>query len=119
MEFLPDSRTRERTGGIRGPGGETLIPIYCANCGTPWGRVPEKLITFAFALCNECVEKHGAPAHLRQEPDEVFWRRAREAMLEEHGRFLSPEELVQKLEDSGSLESRLAREWENHVKKTL
>ena len=57
---------------IRGPGGN-WVPIFCANCHTPGGRVPEENMTFAFWLCNPCWEKYGAPAALMVSPDEVFW----------------------------------------------
>lgn len=68
-----------------------MIPIFCANCGAPWGMVPEKHITFAFALCDKCFETHGAPAHLHMEPDRVFWERVAQAAAEE---MLSPADLT-------------------------
>lgn len=97
-------------GGIRSPIG-TLIPIYCANCGVEWGKVPEEHITFAFALCNPCAEKHGDIAHTYKEPDEVFWRRVHDAQLEESGRLLTAAELTKELDDGSSLMSKLADEW--------
>ena len=72
IEILPDSRTISGRGAIRGPGG-SWTPIFCANCGTAGGRVPEENMTFAFWLCNPCWEKHGAIAGTMVTPDEVFW----------------------------------------------
>ena len=71
-EVLPDSRAKVTRGAIRGPNC-SWIPIFCANCGTPGGLVPEENMTFAFWLCNPCWEKHGAIAATYVMPDEVFW----------------------------------------------
>lgn len=122
MDVLPDSRSIERRGGIRAPNGETLIPVYCANCGTPWGRVREKDMTFAFVLCQPCADKHGDIAHTYQEPDAAFWARIREAeqaQVKRLGRIpedgLEPHELAIALSDPSSELSKLAEEWRRHV----
>jgi hypothetical protein len=107
---LPDSRARTNRGSIRRQG-LNYIPIYCANCGVPYGMVPERLVTNAFALCVPCSEKHGPIAHTYQEPDAVFWRRVEEAQKEEYGRLLNPLELAVQLDDLGSVLARLAAEW--------
>jgi hypothetical protein len=72
VEILPDSRANIAHGVIRGPHGNWL-PIFCANCGTKGGLVPEENMTFAFWLCDPCWEKHGAIAATYVLPDEVFW----------------------------------------------
>ena len=108
-DLLPDCRTRDRTGGVPSVLG-TLIPIYCANCGKPWGRVPETMITFAFALCEACAETHGPIAHTYQEPDEVFWQRVHQAELEEG--VHTPAALERELADPTSSLAKLAREWQ-------
>lgn len=115
-DTLPDSRARERKGGIRGPDGNTLIPIYCANCGCDYGMVPEKMITFAFALCQPCADKFGPIAHMYQEPDAAFWERVENAQLEA-GKFLSVQELAVELDNPTSVMAKLAEEWRAHVRK--
>jgi len=109
MDILPDSRCRESKGNVV-QNGETFVRIFCANCGADGGGVPEEHTTFAFYLCNDCVDKHGPPAGLMAVPDEVFWARVQEAMIEEHGRLLSNEETAIVLDDPNSKLSKLARE---------
>lgn len=70
--LLPDSRCLNPKGLIRSKAG-TWVPIFCANCNKPSGMVPEENTTFAFYLCNCCVETHGAMANTLMVPDEVFW----------------------------------------------
>lgn len=106
---------RRPVGGIHAPGGGTLIPTYCANCGKKWGMVPEKHITFAFVLCQACADKHGNIAHTYQEPDNVFWERVANAQIEEHGKYLSPDELMKELDDPSTVLSKLAVEWLAHI----
>jgi hypothetical protein len=108
---------KRRIGGIRGPDGETWIPIFCANCGASCGKVPEKHITFTFALCDPCSAKYGDVAHVHKEPDHVFWKRVHEAQLEEEGHVLNPLELAKALDDPTTLMARLAEEWRRHVLK--
>lgn len=110
--FLPDSRTREKRGGVRSAEHGTVLPIYCANCGKEWGLVPENHITFAFALCDPCAETHGDIAHTYKEPDEVFWERVNNAMQEE--KIDTHEQLVVQLDDSSSTFAKLAEEWKRH-----
>ena len=69
---LPDSRCLDPKGLIRSKAG-MWVPVFCANCGKPGGMVPEANMTFAFYLCNYCVEVHGAVANTMLVPDEVFW----------------------------------------------
>lgn len=78
--------------------------------------VPEHHITFAFALCDPCAEKHGDVAHLHKEPDAVFWERLRNAELES-GTSLTPVTLAKNLEDPSSVFAKLADEWKKYVRK--
>jgi hypothetical protein len=115
-DTLPESRMVRPVGGIRSPHG-TLIPTYCANCGKKWGMVPERHITFAFVLCQECADKHGNIAHTYKEPDEVFWKRVIEAQLQEHGKILDPVALAKELDDPTTTMAKLAVEWQAYALK--
>lgn len=115
-DVLPDSRPRERRGGIRSPDG-TIIPVYCANCGCKYGMVPEKMITFAFVLCQPCADTYGNIAHTYQEPDSVFWERVANAQREEFDQTLTIEKLAVELDDPSTTLAKLADEWEAHVRK--
>lgn len=109
ISILPDSRARESKGRIA-IAGTVFIPIYCANCGCDGGGVPEEHCTFAFYLCNSCVEKWGPIAGTYTEPDSVFFERVRLVQLETAGRAMTPEELVRTLEDESAPLTKLARE---------
>lgn len=74
VDVLPDSRA-QRTVGAQQIGMAWWVPIYCANCGAKGGMVPEDNCTFAFWLCNNCWETHGAIAGTMAVPDELFWAR--------------------------------------------
>lgn len=115
-EFLPESRARETRGVVRSAEHGNLIPIFCANCGKEWGLVPEHYVTFAFALCDPCSETHGDVAHTYKEPDAVFWERVRNAEHEKKV-ALTPALLAIELADFGSTFSKLAREWDEHVRR--
>lgn len=87
-DFLPNCRTREPGRIIQTKQG-TWIPIFCANCGKPGGAVPEENTTFAFYLCNSCVEQHGPIAATMMVKDEEFWTEIaaeREAKRRKEGR---------------------------------
>lgn len=116
-DLLPDCRSRYRRGSALGSNGETIVPVYCANCGKPWGRVAEKHITFAFVLCQTCADKHGDIAHTYQEPDTVFWERVANAQQEEYGEILSAGDLAKALDDPTSVLSKLAAEWRKRAEK--
>jgi hypothetical protein len=109
VDILPESRTRDRKGGVQTANG-WYLPIYCANCGKRWGMVPEKHITFAFALCDSCHETHGTPAHFHMEPDQVFWKRVQEAMLDEKIDSLTEQEMKQRADDPSSKIGKLLKE---------
>jgi hypothetical protein len=74
---LPDCRTRDPKGRIPSRAGP-WVPIFCANCGKPGGAVPEENVTFAFYLCNYCVETYGAIANTLMVPDEIWWEQVRQ-----------------------------------------
>jgi len=117
LDILPDSRPRERRGSIPSKLG-AYIPIYCANCGRPYGMVPETMITFAFALCQPCADKGiGDLAHFYQEPDAVFWERVKEAQLEEYGELLDAARFAQALDEPSSPLAKLAEEYRRNVLK--
>jgi hypothetical protein len=78
LETLPDSRLKTLKESLRVGSTGNWQPIYCANCGHPGGRVPEENMTFAFWLCNNCYETHGAIAATMAVPDEIFWRELQE-----------------------------------------
>jgi hypothetical protein len=82
--------------------------------------VPEKHITFVFALCDEC-EKLGDIAHFYKEPDAVFWERVAEAEKEERAKDSWPETIeafLRALANPSSAVAKLAKEWEKHALKT-
>jgi hypothetical protein len=106
---LPDSRCRDAKRVIRiGP--MNWIPIFCANCGADGGRVPQENMSFAFYLCDNCFEKHGAIEGTYAEPDVIFWAKVKAAQIEKYGRELTPEELVLELENESSIISKLSKD---------
>jgi hypothetical protein len=114
--ILPDSRPRERRGAIRTPQG-TFVPVYCANCGKPYGMVPESHITHVFALCDHgCAGKYGDAAHAYVDPDAVYRDLACAEAIEKYGRPLTPAEVARELE-SGTPIAAIARDWHVHALK--
>lgn len=89
--LLPDCRARQSRAVSRGGQG-MWRPVFCANCGTDGGLVPEEGVTFLFYLCNACAETYGAIAGTMLMPDEVFFETLRQVQLEEHGHYLTPAE---------------------------
>ena len=81
-DILPDSRAKNVKGRISVKG-TSYVPIYCANCGTDGGGVPEEHITFAFYLCNKCAETWGPVAGTYMEPDAVFFEKVKQAQIAE------------------------------------
>lgn len=86
------------------------VPFYCASCGMHCGSVPQENMTFMFYLCNPCFATHGASTLFMTTPDSVFWEEVKNAQMEKYGRYPTLEEVVDKLRDPESLESRLARD---------
>jgi hypothetical protein len=114
-ELLPDSRLKDADkGNVRLPFANICpmnwVPIFCANCGTAGGFVPEENCTFAFYLCNKCAEKWSPLAGTLAVPDEIFWKKVRQAQIEMYGRALGEQEIAAALDDQSSALAKLARE---------
>lgn len=105
---LPDSRLRSDKGSVvsdwENPNGTIVriecVPVFCANCGKQGPYVPKENTTFAFYLCMKCAETHGEIAGIMMVPDEVFFKKAEEAILEKFGRLLGIVDLL-KLAERG------------------
>lgn len=111
--ILPDSRLREPKGVVRGDAGfgsMNWVPIFCANCGKPYGRVPEENCDFVCWLCDPCSEKYGEQFGLAMMPEEAFWLKVTQEMLDKYGRYLTAEELQKLAESSCNSLSKLLRE---------
>lgn len=114
-DILPDCRPREAKGRVwidRGDGFGKIphVRFYCANCLKVYQLVPEENCTFAFWLCNPCVEKHGAVAGTYVMPDEVFWASVRAEQQERYGCQLNPYELSEVLKHENNSLNKLVRE---------
>lgn len=95
-EVLPESRLKDTKGVVRAAYARmpmNWVPIFCANCGTAQGYVPEDNCTFVCWLCDPCAEKWGTLYGVCLTPDEVFWQRVADEMHEKYGRYLTKEEL--------------------------
>lgn len=101
QDLLPDSRARETRGRVFTAGG-VMIPVYCANCGTDGGLVPEHGMTFVFYLCTPCAKTHGPIAGMMMMPDEVFFERLKQEQLASFGRYLTEQELTAVVEADAS-----------------
>ena len=113
--ILPDSRLQGRDkavvrGTVEGFGSINLTPIFCGNCGVPYGLVPEDNMDFIFWLCDPCAEQWGAQYGIALMPEEAFWAKVQDEQLEKYGRLLSPEELQAVAESTWSPLSKLLRE---------
>jgi hypothetical protein len=86
--------------------------VFCANCGalTFYAQMTELPAEYAFSLCNDCVEKYGEPAGFTKTPDDVFWGKCRDAMMEDYGKILTNDEIAIELELPSSPISLLERE---------
>lgn len=74
--------------------------VFCANCGVEvfYAQITELPAEYAFSLCNDCVEKYGEPAGFIKTPDDVFWDKCRNAMLEDYGKILTNDEILVELD---------------------
>jgi hypothetical protein len=108
-ELLPDCRAREAKGTVLGPMGN-MVPIFCANCGTQGGWVPEENMTFLYWLCNTCAETYGPIANTMMMPDEVFFERLKQEQIDKYGRFLTEQEIVAVIEEGTSALAKLIKE---------
>lgn len=109
IDILPDSRPQVAR-AVKAYRALNWVPIFCANCGADGGMVPEENMTFAFYLCQPCADRWGAIAGTYMEPDEVFWKKVHDAMMEKFGRILTPEEQALALQDENHILSKLAKE---------
>jgi hypothetical protein len=109
--ILPSSRLQDpRRGAVnRGTAG-FWVPIFCANCGTDGGLVPEENRDFACYLCQPCADRHGEIANAMLVPDEVFWEKVNQHQFEKYGRVLQPGEIAEALKDPQSDFSKLAKD---------
>lgn len=111
-ELLPSSVPKVIR-GVRFKDGIAMVPIYCANCGSDGGFVPEAAVLckqFAFYLCEPCAEKWSPLVDTLCVPDEVVWELAKQEQLEREGRELTPAEIVEALKDEGHYLSKIAKE---------
>ena len=108
-ELLPDSRLKVPK-GAKFHVGAWWVPVFCANCGIPYGYVPEENCSFACWLCQKCSETHGAIANTMTMPDEVFWAKVKAEQVERYGRVLTEPELAAVAEDSTSSLAKLLKE---------
>ena len=112
-DLLPDSRLKSSRQVVRGKWNlpsRNWVPVFCANCGIPYGYVPEENCTFACWLCDPCAKKWGAQFGLLMMPDEVFWEKVKQEQLERYGRLLNETELQAVAEASCNPLSKLLRE---------
>lgn len=107
---LPDSRLKSSRAVVRGLlGGKIVnwVRVFCANCGIPYGLVPEASCTFACWLCDPCAEAWGVEFGAALMPEEVFWKKVHEEMVDKHGRILTVEETLKVVETSSPLTTLL------------
>jgi hypothetical protein len=109
--ILPDSRPKfsrqTKRVTVQGLGTVNLVPIFCANCGKPYGYVPEENMDFVCWLCDPCSDKWGAQYGLAKMPNEVFWSKVQAEMMEKYGRILTDEELRAATETASPLTTLL------------
>lgn len=112
-EILPDCRLKQSKKVVMGGSGAfrlNWVPIFCANCGSDGGLVPEENCNFAFYLCINCEEKHGNIEGTLMVPDDVFWATVRAEQQEQFGRELTAPELVEVLKDDSTTLAKLAKD---------
>lgn len=109
IDILPNSLTKTPRIDSNMPGWYFL---YCANCGDEVGRVRQTELPqeYAFALCNDCVDRLGEPAGAAKAPVEIFMDKVTNAMLEDYGRVLGEREVLIELDNPSSVISKLERE---------
>lgn len=110
-DILPLCTTRETRGAIWIKGLGAAIPTYCMNCGIHYGYRNDAppAAGYVGVLCDPCGDKWMPLAGVSLVPDQVHAQRARDAMLEAHGRLLSVVEQAIELDDVNSVLSRFAR----------
>lgn len=108
--ILPDSRARETKNIVRadyGFGSVNWVPIFCANCGIPYGRVPEQNMDFVCWLCDPCSDKWGTQFGLAKMPNEIFLAKVHAEMIEKYGRILNEGEVLTAMETASPLTTLL------------
>ena len=100
-DLLPDSRLKNTKGRIFTSSG-VWVPVFCANCGAEGGSCPEENMTFLFYQCQACFEKYGEIAGTMVMPDEVFFEKLKQEMLESYGRELTEQELIVIVQEDAS-----------------
>lgn len=94
--------------------GEWLY-LYCASCGKESGmRVRKTYLPKEFShwQCDDCAMKYPTPPGMYRTPDEEFWNKVRSAMIDEHGRILTPTEEARELANPSSILSKLKKDGE-------
>jgi len=111
---LPNSIAVRSQKTVVWPNGMKWIPLFCANCGKDGGLVLEnewdRVKNWAFYLCDPCAERWSPLVDMALAPDEVFWKKVREAQLEAYGRELTNAELVEALKDDNHILTKLAKD---------
>jgi hypothetical protein len=111
-DLLPDSRPRIQKNVTRMTtpwGVVNYVPVYCANCGVPYGLVPNENMTFAFWLCNLCAEKWAPLEGTYTIPDEVFAQKIAEELMT-YGRDVTMSEITEILKDENSSLAKLCKD---------
>ena len=93
MDILPDSRAKTTKGRVF-RGSQAWVTVFCAACHREGGLVTET-VTFAFWLCRNCEDKHGAIAGTMKVPDHEFYEKMKQEQLAMAGRPLTHNELLQ------------------------
>lgn len=44
---------------------------FCVNCGKPKGMISKEWAAYVFALCDDCVGKHGKPVNAVEVPESL------------------------------------------------
>lgn len=110
-DVLPACVTREVRNRIT-IHGVVNVPVYCMNCHRHHGYCPERDAStpgYVGYLCDACAEKWSPVVGASLVPDEVHALRAANAMREDYGRVLTPNEQVSELADVNSKLSLLVR----------
>lgn len=111
---LPNSIAQRSTKHVIWANGMKWLPTFCANCGKEGGLVLEtdldRIKNFAFYLCVPCAEKWSPLADTAIAPDEIFWQKVHEAQMENFGRELTTEELVEALKDDNHILTKLTKD---------
>lgn len=116
LDILPDSRMLDHTKMQRYGVAAGIVtamnwtPVFCANCGKPYGFVPTETVDFCCWLCDPCADKWGPQYGLALMPDEVFQAKVRQEMIEKHGRVLNTIQEIQAATETDCALSKLLRE---------